>query len=337
MILILLGALASLVAGVIFLAPFSPLRHRPPPPDWILAMCDVGQGDGLALAAGPGAAVVVDTGPDPGKMDDCLAGLGVRRIPLLVLTHFHADHIDGVPGVLAGRRVGEIETTTLDDPAAGAAKVRQWADAAHIRVTRAGAGEHRAFGPLSWDVLWPTAGRGADESAGDGAGDGAGGAASAGLTSTDPGPDRSGRHASRRRRSGSSRSSHSGEEGSAPNNASVVLRVRVATRDGPVTLLLTGDIEPPAQQAVLAAHPDLRADIFKVPHHGSKYQDPDLIRAVRPRLSLISVGAGNDYGHPAPDTVRLAGSTGAAVLRTDRDGEIVVYGSAGRLRVQRRG
>jgi competence protein ComEC len=127
-----------------------------------------------------------------------------------------------------------------------------------------------------------------------------------------------------------------GEEGSGPNNSSVVLAVRIATRDGPVRVLLTGDIEPPAQQAVLAAHPDLAADILKVPHHGSAHQDPDLFAAAHPRVAVVSVGAGNTYGHPAPRTLDLAAGAGARVFRTDRDGQIVVFGTAARLRVATR-
>ena len=63
---------------------------------WVLVACDVGQGDALVLPAGPHAAVIVDAGPDPTAVDACLDGLGVRSVPLLVLTHFHADHVDGV-------------------------------------------------------------------------------------------------------------------------------------------------------------------------------------------------------------------------------------------------
>ncbi|BFO21455.1 hypothetical protein SHKM778_78430 [Streptomyces sp. KM77-8] len=59
-----------------------------PPPGWRLVMCDVGQGDALVLAAGGDAGVVVDAGPDPALVDDCLSDLGITRVPLVVLTHF---------------------------------------------------------------------------------------------------------------------------------------------------------------------------------------------------------------------------------------------------------
>ena len=85
-----------------------------------MVACDVGQGDGLVLNTGaPHTAVVVDAGPDPRLMDACLSGLGVTRIPLVVLTHFHADHVDGLPGVLHGRQVDAVEVSRLADPPAG--------------------------------------------------------------------------------------------------------------------------------------------------------------------------------------------------------------------------
>lgn len=247
-----------------------------PPGGWRFAMCDVGQGDALALSAGPGAAVVVDAGPDPALVDRCLRDLGVTAVPLLILTHFHADHVDGLPGVLHGRRVGAIETTVLSEPAPQAAEVRREAAAAGVPVIRASAGERRRLGPLEWRVLWPP------------------------PTATALPDD-------------------------GPNDASVALLVRA----GGLTLLLMGDLEPPAQAELLATVPDLpRVDVLKVAHHGSSYQDPALLARARPRLALISVGAGNPYGHPAARTVAALRALGATVLRTDTDGPIAVHGSS---------
>jgi competence protein ComEC len=241
-----------------------------------MVMCDVGQGDALVLAAGAGAGVVVDAGPDPVLVDRCLRSLGITRVPLVLLTHFHADHVAGLPGVLRGREVGAIETTGFDEPPEQVRFVRGLAQARHITMTRAVAGEQRRTGRLAWQVLWPP---------------------------PRPAPDPDG-----------------------PNDASVTLLVRTAG----LTLLLMGDLEPPAQRALLrspvaAALPPV--DVLKVAHHGSAYQDPVLLRRVAPRLALISCGENNQYGHPSARTVAELRAGGAAVLRTDRDGALAVTGS----------
>lgn len=274
-----------------------------PPPGWRLVMCDVGQGDAMVLAAGAGTGVVVDAGPDPQLVDHCLRALGITRIPLVVLTHFHADHVAGLPGVLRGRAVGAIETTGFEEPADQAAFVRRQAAARRVPVTRAAAGERRRAGELSWQVVWPP-------------------------PSPPPGPPPAPPPGARPQ----VLPAHPVPEG--PNDASVAMLVRSAG----LRLLLLGDLEPPAQRA-LAGSPAAEAlegvDVLKVAHHGSAYQDPGLIRRAAPRLALISCGADNSYGHPAPGTIAALRAGGAAVLRTDRDGALAVVGGGGELRVAR--
>jgi competence protein ComEC len=68
-----------------------------------------------------------------------------------------------------------------------------------------------------------------------------------------------------------------------------------------------------------------------VPHHGSRYQELPFLESLGSRLAVISVGADNDYGHPAPETVDALEATGEAVLRTDRDGDVAVVERDGRL------
>ncbi|MFI8995160.1 ComEC/Rec2 family competence protein [Streptomyces sp. NPDC053542] len=287
-----------LVVFVVRPVPLTRIITGWPPPGWRLAVCDVGQGDGLVVATSPGSALVVDTGPEPRAMDRCLQKLGVRRIPLLVLTHFHADHVDGLPGALRGRSVGALETTTREDPPDRAAFVRKVAADHDVPVIRAVPGERRRTGAVSWEVLWPPP------------------PPSSPFPVPIPPPASS---------PAASPDASTGPMPEGPNNASVTLLVRTAG----LTVLLPGDLEPPAQQELLAEHPGLRSvDVLKVAHHGSAYQDPALLRALAPRLALISVGAGNPYGHPAPSTVAALRVQGARVLRTDTDGAIAVTGSA---------
>jgi competence protein ComEC len=106
-----------------------------------------------------------------------------------------------------------------------------------------------------------------------------------------------------------------------PNLASVVALVRV----GHVRMLLMGDAEGPEEEWLLRHYPDaLQADILKVGHHGSSTSTtPDFLAAVRPRVALVSVGAGNSYHLPSTGIMRALAAQGAQVLRTDRLGTIV--------------
>ncbi len=126
-----------------------------PSPNWRLVACDVGQGDGLVLASGPGHAVVVDAGTDPELIDGCLTRLHVEVVDAVVLTHFHADHVDGLPGVLHGRVVRQILTSPVPDPDFQVREVLGWAAAAGIPVQSLYPGDRLLWGPVQAAVLWP--------------------------------------------------------------------------------------------------------------------------------------------------------------------------------------
>jgi competence protein ComEC len=254
-----------------------------PPTGWLVVACDVGQGDGLVLNAAPGQAVVVDTGVAPAAIERCLRDLGVVAVPLLVVTHFHADHVAGLEGVVAGRPVGAVLSTRVADPPEQAALLADWARAHGVPLHHPAVGERGSVGQVAWQVLWP-------------------------------GPVLP-------------------AQGSAPNQASLVLRVEVAG----VSVLLTGDIEAEAQRA-LAQRDDLDVDVLKVPHHGSPDQDALFLSRTDPAVALVSVGVDNTYGHPDPDLLAVLRRDGALVARTDSDGDVAVTaGAPGELQVVRRG
>lgn len=118
------------------------------------------------------------------------------------------------------------------------------------------------------------------------------------------------------------------------NNDSLVVR---AQRSG-VSMLTTGDIEPEAQRAVLAAGVDLDVDVLKVPHHGSSRDLPQFLEATSPQVAMIGVGRDNDYGHPAPGLLAALTAVGVvSVLRTDQDGDVAVTLRDGGLAEVRRG
>lgn len=116
------------------------------------------------------------------------------------------------------------------------------------------------------------------------------------------------------------------------NLASAVIVARV----GRVRVLLTGDAEAEEEAWLLARDPALlAADVLKVAHHGSRTSSTaSFLAAVRPRLALVSVGAHNAYGHPDAGVMRSLRAAGAAVLRTDHAGTIVVRTDGSRLDVE---
>ena len=118
------------------------------------------------------------------------------------------------------------------------------------------------------------------------------------------------------------------EQISDPNNSSIAIVLR--TPD--FSLFAGGDMEPltQAQIAPLVG----RVDIYKVCHHGSKFQDESFTRALSPTISIISVGAGNTYGHPAPETIQSLTRLGSRVLRTDLDGAIAIRANRHRFRIR---
>jgi competence protein ComEC len=119
-----------------------------------------------------------------------------------------------------------------------------------------------------------------------------------------------------------------------PNLASTIALVRY----GMVRFLLVGDAERAEEDWLLAHHAQLRADVLKVGHHGSSTSSSDeFLAAVHPALAVISVGAGNKYGHPSGDVIHALALVGAEVLRTDEAGTIVVKSDGVRIEVEAKG
>jgi competence protein ComEC len=117
--------------------------------------------------------------------------------------------------------------------------------------------------------------------------------------------------------------------GSVSNNSAVVTQVVV----GGAKLLFTGDLEPPAQAALMAAHPGGDFTVTTIPHHGSAAQDPRFLQWTGAPLAWVSAGEGNRFGHPTPRALRLAAAAGQTVGRTDRQGTLVLVPGDGRPRI----
>ncbi len=263
-----------------------------PMKNWVYANCNVGQGDASLINLGEHRAIVIDVGPDPALIDSCLQQLNIHSISLLVLTHFHADHVQGLDGAIHGRTIGSVWLTNLNRPILESSMVLMKLVGIPHHVVNAGMtvdlfrlsnGLHHG----SVSVLWPSA--------------------NAQNFAALPG------------------------DGSAINNSSIALEVEI---DG-LRIFEGADIEPPVQEAVLATGRLKPVDILKVCHHGSAYQYLPFLLRLHPKVAVISVGAGNSYGHPAAGTVNALIREHAQVLRTDQEGAIAIDNSL-KIRVLKR-
>jgi competence protein ComEC len=116
-------------------------------------------------------------------------------------------------------------------------------------------------------------------------------------------------------------------DSSRQNDSSLVIMVRIAG----LRLLLTGDFEPPGQQAILDSGADLQADVLKIPHHGSAQQDPSSSKRRTPASQSRVPAPTTITDHPAPRTLQLVRSLGMTVLRTDENGSVAVRLARDRL------
>jgi len=246
--------------------------QRWPGGDWQVANCDIGQGDSMVINLGNHRGIVIDVGPDPVAEDRCLKALGIKEIPLLILSHFHADHVAGLTGAIKNRAVGQVWVSVNSAPLIESAKAQ--AALKGVEMIKAVRGMSARVGPLTIRVLWPTLS----------------------ATSFEEMPG----------------------DGSQINNSSIATLI---TSDA-FSLFAGGDLEPPVQEILVKDVGPV--DIYKVCHHGSRYQDLAFMSALHPRISIISVGAGNTYGHPAVQTLQALARLGSEVLRTDIDGAIAV-------------
>ena len=265
----------------------------------------------MVVRSGQDRAVLIDAGPVPALVDGCLRRLGVHHLDLVLLTHHHGDHVLGLPGALHGRDVAQMLISPLAEPAENAALVRRWAAEARIPLAIGWAGSTGVAGMdgvagesaqrQGWLVRWRL------------------------LAPRDPPATGAG---------------NDGGDGTTVNESSLVTELDAESPAGPVQVLGLGDLETAGQQELAArigsgldplGGP---VDVVKVAHHGSARQDPALYRELGARVALIGVGAGNDYGHPAPSALAMLHAAQLSAFRTDLAGDLAVVPAAdGALRV----
>lgn len=288
----------------------------PEPSPLRVTFLDVGQGLAVLLDCG-GRYAMYDMGPDSVGMIDSLVARGVDTLEWVVVSHNHRDHAGGFME-LAGAARGD-----------GCGSVAGVGDAPRVYVRRLYVGPDTSGGFIRDSVLRVARGFGIPvdtlvrgmslglAACGVVAGIGDVG----GLPSGD----------------GEGSRGLSSNIGDAPrfdvlwppdyvreggNPASVVVRVEF----GAASLLLTGDLDSAGERRLLELSPTLSAGLLQVPHHGSAGSSSlRFISRVAPDYAVVSVGAGNAYGHPREEVVRkyayVLGDT-ARFFRTDLQGSV---------------
>jgi competence protein ComEC len=243
---------------------------------------DVGQGD-AALIEGPrGFAALVDGGGrydntfDTGAriVEPVLRARGIAHLDLIVLSHPHPDHMNGLMRILKRFSVGMLWTGGSDGGNPAYWDLIRLAEQQGITMPR------------------PTT------------------LALAALVVEPLGPWRDGEIAA--------------PAGLGANDASIVVRFSYVGR----RMLFTGDIQADGEEELLERWPaghDRDADILKIPHHGSRHSSGErFLEAVSPWLAVVSAGKYNRFGLPNPAALARFASRQIPVLRTDRDGAVIV-------------
>jgi len=281
---------------------------------------DVGQGDSILVQTPSGKNMLIDTG---GRRDEFQTGtgvgdqvvtpylrkIGVRRLDVLVLTHPHEDHAGGAAAVIKNFPVRLAVVSQIEDVAN---ESREGSEAGETTaVKKKGKNDSGEEVPLAYIMLLEKMAAGGIAVRTAGAGDIIKLDRETEIEVLSPGV-------------------MTGKAISNLNNCSLVLKLTYRQR----SFIFTGDVEVEAQSRLIQEGADLRADVLKMPHHGSRSLLPALVEQVNPEAAVISVGAHNNFGHPAQSTLDTLNRAGVQVYRTDRDGAVIFKTDGRRLEVK---
>jgi len=234
---------------------------------------DVGQGDSIFIKTPQNHQILIDGGPDNAVVEE-LGGVMPffnKSIDLVVLTHPHADHINGLVEVLERFEVENVLITGVADDEEAYIEFLNVIDEKDIRIFIAEEGTDFLFNDMLLDVLYPF-------------------------------------------------ESIAGMSFDNLNNSSVV--VRVVYED--IEVLLTGDLEMEGEEKLVEAGVELKSDILKAGHHGSKTASGlEFLGEVGAEIAVISCGLNNKFGHPHEEAMQNFALSGVEeVRRTDLEGTV---------------
>lgn len=248
-----------------------------------ITFLDVGQGDCSFIRTPGGHTILIDGGGRSDSKDGVSIGEkvvlpylrheGVSKLDVVLLTHPHDDHLQGLLPVIKMMRIGRILDTGIPNASDSYTQYLRIIKRKKIPHTRVYRGQTIDFKDgASAGILNPP------ESA-----------------FKSPSEDL--------------------------NNDSIVLKLSCYKR----VFMFTGDAGFDAEDSMMNAGINMRSDIIKIGHHGSRFSTGDgFLDAVSPKVAVISVGKGNPFSHPARETLDKLKNHGVIVYRTDRNGAVMV-------------
>lgn len=318
------GCAAAVLVVILVAAGFAGWRYvlpwwrtQPPPPsggELKVHILDVGpvNGDSILIISPTGTTVLIDAG-DTGKGKVVLEALkryNVQQLDYFIATHPHPDHLGGADEVIKGTKVLNVIDNGLEPTLPGSvarAKPTPTPPPTSKQPSRRQPDRRPAsvkfFDEYKEAVLQSGA---RQDKAEPGTRLELGGGARLTILGPMPPP-----FTKEQMKTG----------GNEPNANSIVVRIDY----GGFSMLLTGDAEEQSEHRLLTKDVNLRADIIKIAHHGSKYaSSADFLERVKPKDAIISCGEWNRYGHPAQVVLDRLKAVDVKVARTDLQGEITI-------------
>ena len=310
-LVVILGAAGF--AGWRYVLPW--WKTKPPAPsggELKVHILDVGpvNGDSILIISPTGTTVLVDAG-DTGKGKVVLEALkryNVKQLDYFIATHPHPDHLGGADEVIKGTKVLNVIDNGLEPTLpASVARAKPTPTPSTKQPSKRQPDRRPAsvkFFDEYKDAVVQSGAR--YDKAEPGTRLELGGGARLTILGPTPPP-----FTKEQMKTG----------GNEPNANSIVVRIDY----GGFSMLLTGDAEEQSEHRLLTKDVNLRADIIKIAHHGSKYaSSADFLERVKPKEAIISCGEWNRYGHPAQAVLDRLKAADVKVARTDLQGEITI-------------
>lgn len=259
-----------IVAGYVALAA---LFLQLPDGKFHIYFLDIGQGDSVLIKTPENHQILIDGGPENIVIEELGEVLPFfdKSIDFVVLTHPHADHVDGLIEVIKRFNVNNVLITGVFYDSPDYKEFLRIIKEKNINVLFAESLTDFRFGDTILDIIYP-------------------------------------------------KNSIIDKKFPNANNSSIAMRVLYKN----IKILLTGDLEAEAEQKLIQTGFDLKADIFKAGHHGSKTSSTmDLLKKIQPTVVVIQSGAGNSFGHPHKEALDNFEKFGVKkIFRNDLNGRV---------------